>query len=245
MIKIGICDDNTTLLNKYQKMVATCSKECNWDAESYTFQDGEEVLQRFKDNRESVDILFLDILMNKLNGVETAKKIREINEKVIIIFLTSSEEYIFESIGLNAMAYLLKDQLTEKTFKETLSKAIQLANDILLDVLKFDMSGCTYKLSYHDICFVKVYKGYCYIHHRDGIIFENSNMGIIEELKENGFYQVHEQYIVSLQYIGKIEKNLIILSDQSKNEIPVDKKFAKDLKFTFANYILQKVKRSY
>lgn len=242
MIKIGVCDDNATLLNKYQKMVSVVAEDCNWEIESYVFNDGEDILKMFMKDRECLDILFLDILMKRLNGVETAKKIREINGKVIIIFLTSSEEYIFDSIGLNVMAYMLKDQVTKKMFKETFTKAFELATETKKDVLELDKSGYTYKLSYHDICFVKVYKGYCYIHHRDGIIYESRDMALIDELKQNGFYQVHEQYIISLQYIARIEKNLIILSDQSKNEIPIDKGLAKNLKITFANYMIQKAK---
>ncbi|MEG0164885.1 LytR/AlgR family response regulator transcription factor [Anaerorhabdus sp.] len=242
MIKIGVCDDNSTLLQKYQKMVDVVSKECDWEIKSYAFNDGEDVLKMLIEDGECLDILFLDILMRKMNGVETAKKIREINSKVIIIFLTSSEEYIFESIGLSAMAYLLKDQLTEDTFKQTLSKAIGIANESKNDVLQFKKSGRMYKLSYHDICFVKIYKGYCYIHHWDGIIYESADASIANELIENGFFQVHEQYVVSLQYIGRIEKDHIILSDQSKNEIPIDKELSKQLKLTFANFMIQKAK---
>lgn len=242
MKKIAICDDNKILLKKYEGMIKDIILECSLEAEIQLYNSGIALTEDMKDNKESkdnIDIIFLDILMDQLNGVETAKKIREMKSKAIIVFLTSSEEYIFETMGVKAMAYLMKDELTSVNLKNILLEAFKRIDDRESNVLTFEKDNGVYQISYQDVCFIKIYNGYYYIHHWDGVIFENNDPNVLEQLKDKGFYKVHSQYIVGLRYIDTIQKNQVILSDQSHNIIPLDKECVEGLKITFADFMLE------
>lgn len=240
MIKIGICDDNITLLQKYKNMIEAICKETKQDYELKTFTDGTEVLAEFQKDIGVVDILFLDILMKNVNGVEAARELRSNKSEAILIFLTSSEEYIFESMDVDAMAYLMKDQMTSSSIKTALFEAIDRVEKHRNESMRFLKNGGAYSLSYSDICFIKIYKGFCYIHHWDGIIFESAGLTALETL-DSSFFKVHDQYIINLKYIGKIDKNSVTLSDESQNEIPLDKQYARELKIRFAQYMMEKM----
>lgn len=239
MKKIAICDDNKILLKKYEGMMNNIIHKCSLEAEIQLYSSGIELTEDIKNNKTSIDIIFLDILMDQLNGIETAKMIRNMKSKAIIIFLTSSEEYIFETMGIKAMAYLMKDELTPVNLENILLEAVKRIDDRESNMLTFEKDDGVYQISYQDVCFIKIYNGYYYIHHWDGVIFENNDPNVLEKLKDKGFYKVHAQYIVGLRYIDTIQKNQVILSDQSHNIIPLDKNCIEGLKITFADFMLE------
>lgn len=238
MRKIAICDDNEILIKKYKTMLKKIISDRQLEIDIECFYSGISLLETVKEDRDGFDIIFLDILMEQLNGVETARRIRDMKSRAIIIFLTSSEEYIFDTMGIKAMAYLMKDELTNQNLEKIFLEAIKKTDERKDNVLCFEKDNGTYQISYQDVCFIKVYNGYYYIHHWDGVIFENNDSEILKKLENKGFYQVHPQYIIGLRYIDTIEKNQVILSDQSHNVIPIDKSLAEGLKIAFADFML-------
>lgn len=241
MINIGICDDNITLLEKYRTLLEMISKEEQLEVSLHRFTDGNDVIAFFEQDAAALDVLFLDILMPGCNGIDTARKLRDAHSRVVLIFLTSSEEYIFDSMDLHALGYMMKDQLTKETMRKTLRSAVDKVMKRREDAFEFQKDGGSYQLSYQDICFIKNYKGYCYLHHWDGIIFENADTQLLNNLNEENFFKVHEQYIINLQYVGKIEKQQVVLSDHSRNVIPLDKRYAGELKIRFAKFMMEKL----
>ena len=71
-------------------------------------QIGESLVRKYSDEKFQFDIIFLDIEMKTLNGVETAKKIRNVNKDIIIIFVTGYSEYVYEGYDVHAFNYILK-----------------------------------------------------------------------------------------------------------------------------------------
>ena len=88
-----------------------------------TFNDGEEILKTFES--EKFQIIFMDIIMNNLTGIDTAKKIRELDNKVLIIFTTTSKEFVFDAFPLHSFDYILKPYEPER-LAYILSEAIKI-----------------------------------------------------------------------------------------------------------------------
>lgn len=241
MITIGICDDNLKLQKKYQSMVSEAAQKHGIEIEVILFQDGSEVIEHMKLHENPFDILFLDILMNDVNGLETAEELRKLRSRALIIFLTSSEEYIFDTMNIKAHAYLMKDQLTNEKLEEVLLSAIQGVEEREKDIYRLEKNDNTYQFAIQDICFIKTYKGFCYIHHWDGIILENDNQKILDIIKGKDFFQVDAQYFVNLRYLQKIEKKQVVLSDTSHNIVPLDPSYAKNLKLAFTSYMMNQM----
>lgn len=85
-MKIAICDDDMNCINKIENYIEKIDRN---NAECDAYQNGERLVQAFKTGAEQYDVIFLDMEMEKLNGIETANLIREVDEHVIIVFVTS------------------------------------------------------------------------------------------------------------------------------------------------------------
>ena len=90
MISIAICDDSSNVLRNLEGNIQDYAKKNEKEIRTFSFHDGSELIKNYTGK---FDIIFLDIKMPKMNGIETAKKIRENDSNVIIIFLTSLVHY--------------------------------------------------------------------------------------------------------------------------------------------------------
>ena len=98
--KIAVCDDERSVVEKIQNDISSYREECQIDR----FYSGEELLL----SKGKYDIIFLDIDMHGMNGIETAKQIREKDKNVKIIYVTSYTDYVNYAFSVHAFAYLLK-----------------------------------------------------------------------------------------------------------------------------------------
>lgn len=123
MVRIAICDDQDifqgTIKNKLNLLL---KKECI-KAQIDCYDSGDKLIKFLKENKGIYDILFLDILMSDINGLDVAKEIRTFDNRMQIIFLTSSSDYILQGYDVEALGYLIKGQ-EDKKLEEVLLKAI-------------------------------------------------------------------------------------------------------------------------
>ena len=100
MLRIAVCDDEPQIVKQLADMVMQCAPDC----ELSCYEDGEAVLKAQK----TFDLIFIDIQMKPLNGLETAKRVRSLDEGVLIVFITGWKEYVFDAFDVGAFHYLLK-----------------------------------------------------------------------------------------------------------------------------------------
>lgn len=110
-ICIAICDDEIIHLNMLKKYIKDILDTRRIDYTLVEYTSGEELLEKYPRN---IDIIFLDIQMEELSGMETAIKIREFDSKVDIIFTTSFTDYVYQVYEVNAYRYILKPLDYEK-----------------------------------------------------------------------------------------------------------------------------------
>lgn len=114
-MKIAICDDEKIICDQIEKLVKRQAPDCD----TMLFGSGEELLRA--DN--IFDILFLDIQMEGINGIEAAKILRDKKKVSILIFITGIKEYVFDAFDVSAFHYLLK-LVEEKKFSEVFARAL-------------------------------------------------------------------------------------------------------------------------
>lgn len=119
MIRIAICDDDAAFLQSTVTLIEKWSNESGVSNEIFTFDNGDDLIA--KNAVCHMDIIVLDIVMPLLNGMETAKEIRQKDKGVHIIFLTSAPEFALESYDVRARGYLLKPVIYNK-LKELLDE---------------------------------------------------------------------------------------------------------------------------
>ena len=122
MVELVLCDDEKIYRNDLKKILGTELELSGMDYRITEFSCGEDLLSGL--SAEGLQIIFLDIEMKDLDGVETAKKLRMKNSSAVIIFVTSYPDFVFQGYEVRALNYILKPYKPEK-IKEVLHKALE------------------------------------------------------------------------------------------------------------------------
>ena len=233
MIKVAICDDEEIFLNDYAKVINNIKKLYSYNIEIFKFNSGEELLNFISINEIKFNIIFLDIIMDKIDGIETAKKIRQIDTMTEIIFLTSSKDYALEGYEVKAYNYIVKssDSIEEKIY-ESIRDLYSKVNDFIVINNKSGIERIeTKKIVYIEsnkrkIIFNTIENEYEMYEKLDNIY---------EELKHRGFIKVHRSYIVNREFIKKIEAKDIITT--TGEIIPISRSKLDEVKLSFMEYL--------
>lgn len=113
MIRIAVCDDEKELLNRTLKIVTSKIKENRIPAQIDEYQNGDFLLADVEEGK-FIDLFFLDIEMPGKSGMEIAKKIKSILPHSLIVFVTSHQEYVFDSFELSVFRFIPKEQLEDR-----------------------------------------------------------------------------------------------------------------------------------
>ncbi len=171
-------------------------------------------------NTEAVDLVFLDVQMPDLTGIQISKLI---NTNAKVIFTTAYPQFAIESYELNAIDYLLKPITFERFYKAVL-KAEQaiiktdhntISNNDAFIFVKTDGKNNFEKVYKDDILYVESIKNYVAIHLKDHqIITYHSLKSILASLSKDAFAQIHKSYIVSLKHIDKTDSFTVSIQQQ-------------------------------
>ncbi|GAA0106763.1 two-component system response regulator RgbR [Paraclostridium sordellii] len=232
MFIIIICEDDVLqreLLANYLKQVF---KDLGFEYSLIEFSSGEELLNNYPDK---VDILFLDIQMDKLTGMDTARKIREFDNNVEIVFTTAIIDYIHEGYEVKAYRYLLKPLEYECILKHTkacIEELIDRKNTIAIK----DKSQ-TFIIQINDILYVEVLRKEVTIHTKEEkYLFKTSMKSIEDNLGKKNFFRCHKSYLINLEKVKALrEKENVVIIDSY--EIPVSRYKLKAIKIKLAHML--------
>lgn len=237
MISIALCDDEVKYLDYYENRITVVAQKLNLPFEIIRFKSGESLLFYLEDNPNKFHLIYLDIITDGINGIETAKKIRSFNSLTKIIFLTSTKSFVFNAFEVNATDYLIKDEHDEKfdiLFKKTVSN-LQL--NFYGEVITFKSNNTDYLFELNQIKYFESDKRLIiiHLHNQESHEFYYKLGDLKNRLEANDFVLVHRSYLVNMQYIKKISKTELTLKDNSL--IPVSRTYYNDLKEKFINYL--------
>lgn len=212
MYKFAICDDEAADLVYVKDIVRGWAKANGYAVEIKTFSSAEGFLFGYEEEKDFV-LLLLDIEMDKMSGVELAKKVREQDRNIQIVFITGYMDYIFEGYDVEALHYLLKPVKKEK-LQQVLSRAMQHI-DMQERTLILQMSDETVRLPLYEIKWMEVRKNYVTLYAQKEYCVKRTLREIQRELDER-FFQTHRSCIVNMSYIKAISKRDVTLKDGTK-----------------------------
>ncbi|MCV2487360.1 LytTR family DNA-binding domain-containing protein [Flavobacterium sp. SH_e] len=178
-------------------------------------------------NTQSADVIFLDIQMPQLTGLQLSKII---SKNIKVIFTTAYPDFALEGFELNAVDYLLKPISFER-FYQAVSKLnsepkIEISNQNNLPdflFIKTDGKNKFQKVFLRDVLYVESLQNYVCIHtEKQQIITHSSLKNVIESLPENEFIQIHKSYVVSLKHVESTDNFSVFINGK---ELPIGATF--------------------
>jgi len=216
MLRIALVDDDRKDLEKLSSYVEDYMEQSGLEAELSHFQSGRALL----DAAASFDIILLDIQMEGLNGIETARKIREQDEEVILIFITNMIQYALDGYAVAAMDFVLKP-IDAFGVARQLDKARKKLERRNMVNLRLRSSEGSYIVNARDILFMEIQGRKLRVCCNNTEYLCNNSMQDMEELLTgNGFFRCHSSYLVNLRHVESIQGNDAVIRGE---RIPISK----------------------
>lgn len=236
MMRIAVCDDSPEFLQRAVNMVERWSEESGIPAEIYRFDNGDALLA--KNAVTHMDIIFLDIIMPLQSGIDTAKELRQSDNAVKIIFLTSSPESALDSYEVKALGYLLKP-VTYKKVKETLDECRHAFEAEPKNIVLKTAFGYQ-KLYLHDIEYAEAQNKRVVFYLRTGKTVEAvESLHSLEDrtTESDGFFKCHRSYLVYLPNVDHFSMTEIIT--KSGRSIPIARGYGKAFKEAYFAFVFR------
>lgn len=235
MLNICICDDEEKDICYCRDLILSIMDKEEVNISS--FNSGESLLFNIEEEINIFDVIFMDIEMKKLNGINAMKLLREKGYTGDVVYLTSISDYVFDSFETNPVNYLLKNEKDIDKFKKVLDIVIKNSQKREDDYIIISKNNNQYKLNKREIVFIESKGRKIYIHMENGQIHDcyMKLSEVMDYLGEYVFVRVHRSFIINYTFIIKLKNNLVILKNNL--EIPIGRSYIREIQ----NYISNKL----
>ncbi|MCP1102785.1 DNA-binding LytR/AlgR family response regulator [Aequitasia blattaphilus] len=233
MIRVAIVEDEKEYRDLICSYLKRYEEEQNQFFKITVFKDGLDIAEEYKPEYE---IIFLDIQMKHLNGMEAAERIREFDEEVQIVFITSTVQYAVQGYQVNALGYIVKP-LAYPAFSRTMDKVVKICEKHREEAyLTVKVEGGTRRISIRDILYVESQRHFLSIATaQEELVVRGSLKVIEEELKEKGFVRCHNAFLVNLFHVLEVQQNTVLLTGE--REVSLSRGKRKAFLLALADYI--------
>jgi len=243
MIQTAVCDDEQFYQERIQSLLKQYFKKHPLDYTIQLYPSGETFLAQ-QENSVKYDIVFLDISMRKLDGIQTAAQIRAFHSNTQLVFVTAFIDYALEGYKVNAVRYIMKD---------TLDTAISECMDAILQKMRlaqvtFSFMNGNATLYTDNILYVESqkHKSFFYYMQRNTANSSTTQSGIVtyqlyekldliqQRLSDYGFLRIHKSYLVNMKHICRLSNYTAFLD--TGEELPVPRLRYQTVKEQFITY---------
>lgn len=235
MAKIAFCDDEISMLNKLQVLLDEYRVDRNREIEYTAFCNPLELLAAIE-RGSRFDVLLLDVIMPGENGMDTAAEIRQYDNNIKIIFLTSSAEFAVQSYAVNAFFYQLKPVNAESFFQVMDAVLDECEKEQTNSLILRCKSGIT-RIELKTLEYCEVIHRTLFLHLTSGKVLESP--GSLDELYSQlepygNFLRPHRSYLVNLEHVRNLSARAITMS--CLTEIPIPRGKYNEVKNAFLEY---------
>lgn len=235
-MRIVICDDDINVCEQYAKEMRIILDSNHIPRVTIeTFTSGDELLEKWQ--RQSTDVLFLDIHMPDKDGVEVAQELREQGFQGVIIFLTISKKHALAAFDVDAFHYLVKSEANEAKVEEILLRVYAQAAEKERRYISLRRGADLRNVAIDSIYYFELANRRITVHYEADETFDfYSTMDKVEaSMAGEGFARVHQGYLVALAKSHKSDsgKEVDIINGDS---IPIGRRYAKKYNEALKNW---------
>lgn len=210
MLRIAVIDDEETFTHIITKRIQTRLTATNTSAEIDSFTDSTQMLQSAAATH--YDLVFLDIDMPEITGIDIAKKLRMWQADTEVVFCTNKDELVYDTIQYSPFRFIRKSRF-DKEIDEALDTYLEKRNaQTMTTVFLTDDGKKTVKTA--EIRYIEVKSHKLTVHMADDMFMANGNLSDVEsEISGYGFIRIHKGYLVNFRYIHLIHQKEIRMDD--------------------------------
>lgn len=231
MLSIAVCDDEVLDCCKIAGMIKEVLEELDVSFIIRQFYSGKQLLQAAGE----FDIIFLDIMMGGMDGMDTARLLRNKAYENMLIFISSSRGYVFEAYDVEAFQYLVKP-VDQGKLRSILQRAVLKFQKDSQEFILVQSKGQTRKLFLKNIYYFEICGRVISAHGTDGVFQYYGQIGGLEEhLQDKGFFRCHKSFLVNLSCISRYGHQELFLENEEK--IPMAKRRQAAFEQEFMDYM--------
>ena len=211
MLEIAIVEDEENYRNVLCEYLKKYEQETGQEIHMSVFTGGDEIVENYT---AKYDIILMDIEMQFMNGMDAARKIREVDKAVIIIFITNMAQYAIQGYEVDALDYILKP-ISYFAFSQRIQRAVGRMKKREERYINIVSKNGVNKVAVSEISWIES-EGHRLIYHAKNQVYEstlNSMKEIENELKDCSFFRCNKGYLVNLAHVKAIRDGWAILTN--------------------------------
>lgn len=223
-LKIAICDDDEVVCSQIESIILQYEKEAVLDVTIHIFYDGNSLMDTFQ-NDDSFDLIYLDIEMDGINGVDVGVAIREKlrDHKIQIVYVSGTGQYDRQLFDVQPLLFIPKPIEESKLVKSINLTLEKLA--LTPKLYHYKKRKEYYSVWMEDIIYFENFGRNVKIMTIDGLdIFVGNIKDVAKKILSYGFIQISQSIIVNYDYVSKYSREEIILINKEKITIPKSKR---------------------
>lgn len=223
MLRIGICDDEIGARDALRLLL---EKLLRGEDEKvfYDFSSGEGVAGWLEKHAGELDLLFLDVELDGMSGMEAAGQIREKDSSLMLVFVTGYADFVFDGYSVGALDYLVKP-VGEEKLRETLSRARKLLESRKPRVFVVKNSEGMYRIDKKDILYLQSDRRFVKVVTKNREYVYYGKLNGAQTALGPGFVRIHQRYLVRAGAVSKIEGCRVAVGDA---DLPVSRSLRGD-----------------
>lgn len=236
MLRIAICDDEENARDALRIQLEKLTDESE-DEIVYEFSNGRTCVNWLTAHPGEVDLLFLDVEMKTLNGMDAARKIRTVNHNLLIVFVTGYADYVFDGYQVDALDYLIKPSSPEK-LQSVLTRAKKLLTGQAEKFFVLKNTEGIYRLPYDDILYFFSDRRYINLVTPSKTYTFYGKLNDIEQQLQKNFIRIHQRYLVNSDKVTFLGNDYVTVDNPACEKLPVSRACKKEAYVKLAKMLL-------